>query len=129
MARLPNQNTTPGLPAKPQGLPKPVCTEWDRIIRDLTESNIRVAKAHGRLILQAAQIAVDIVDAQTTITLNKSPYYLNKNTGAIMLHPATRRLDTLRRDYIKVLSLLGLRSAVLGPAEASKSMEDILEEE
>jgi hypothetical protein len=129
LARLPKQNMTPGRPMKPPGLPKPVTAEWDRLVTELADSNITIAKAHGRLIEQAARIAVDITDATEVIKENKSPYYLNRNTGAWMLHPATRRLDSLRRDYVKVLSLLGLRSAVGdGLPDKGKSMEDILDE-
>ena len=126
---MPKQNMTPGRPAKPPGLPKPVTAEWDRLVSELADSNITIAKAHGRLIEQAARIAVDITEAGEVIRENKSPYYLNRNTGAWMLHPATRRLDSLRRDYVKVLSLLGLRSAVSdGLPDKVKSMEDILDE-
>jgi len=55
---------------------------------------------------------------------------LNRNSGAIMLHPAARRIDGLRRDYVKVLSLLGLRSAVAdgGGPEKGKSIEEELDE-
>lgn len=127
MARLPKQNMTPGIPAKPPGLPKPVAAEWDRLIADLTDSNITIAKAHGRLIAQAAQIAVDISEAMATVK-DKGAYYKNPNTGAILLHPAARRLDGLRRDYVKVLSLLGLRSAFANVAAGGDSLEDKLDE-
>ena len=128
MARLPNQNMTPGRPAKPPGLTKEAAQEWDRLLADLADSNISVSKAHGRLIAQAAMIAADLTDAAAA-SKKDGPYYLNRNTGAVMLHPATRRLDSLRRDYVKVLSLLGLRSAVAGPVPSDgKTIEDILDE-
>jgi phage terminase small subunit len=127
MARLHKQNMTPGRPGKPPGLSKEAGVEWDRLITDLEESNIQIAKAHGRLIVQAAQIAADLTEAAAA-SKKDGPYYLNRNTGAVMLHPATRRLDSLRRDYVKVLSLLGLRSAVSAPPEKGKSIEDLLDE-
>lgn len=127
MARLPNQNMTPGRPAKPPGLSKAAGLEWDRLIVDLTASNIGVAKAHGRLIEQAALIAVDLAKAQAA-SEKDGPYYLNRNTGAVMLHPATRRLDSLRRDYVRVLSLLGLRSAVAGAEKTGQSLEEMMDE-
>jgi hypothetical protein len=129
MARMPKQNMTPGRPAKPPGMSKAVQAEWDRLVTDIVESNIQIAKAHGRLIELAARIAVDIEDAATALTENKGPYYLNRNTGAIMLHPAARRVDGLRRDYVKVLSLLGLRSAVAGSVPEGKTMDDFLDGE
>jgi hypothetical protein len=127
MARMPKQNMTPGLPAKPPGMTKPVIAEWDRLVTDILESNIQIAKAHGRLIDLAARIAVDITAAEAALTENTGPYYLNKNTGAIMLHPAARRVDGLRRDYVKVLSLLGLRSAVSAGVPEGKTMDDVLD--
>ena len=119
---------TPGRPAKPPDMSKVAAREWDRLLKELTESGIRVAKAHGRLIETAANVLVDMEDAKDTLSKNKGAYYLNRNTGAIMLHPAARRLDSLRRDYVKVLSLLGLRSAVAGQDDSGKTLEDILDE-
>ena len=129
MARLHNQNMTPGQPAKPPDMTKAAAREWTRLLRELTDSGIRVAKAHGRLIETAANIVADMEEAADTLTKNKGAYYLNRNTGAIMIHPAARRIDGLRRDYVKVLSLLGLRSAVGdGLPDKGKSMDDILDE-
>jgi hypothetical protein len=54
MARLPNQNTKPGRPAKPPGMSKPASSEWDRLLTELDDSNISISVAHGRLIEQAA---------------------------------------------------------------------------
>jgi phage terminase small subunit len=128
MARLPNQNMTPGLPAKPADLSKAAAREWDRLLRELVDSGIRVAKAHGRLLEQACNVRADLLEAAAVVK-EKGAYYKNPNTGAILLHPAARRLDGLRRDYVKVLSLLGLRSAVAdGGTEKGKSLEAELDE-
>lgn len=127
MARLRMQAITPGQPAKPPGMTKAAAHEWDRLIEGLAVSNITIAKAHGWLVEQAALIAVDIAEAAEHVKTN-GPYYLNRSTGAQMLHPAARRLDSLRRDYVKVLSLLGLRSAVGGAPDLGKSLDDILDE-
>jgi len=126
MARLPNQNMTPGLPAKPPGLSKVASREWDRLVKELLESNIRVAKAHGRLIEQAANIIEDLEDAADTVA-TEGAYFDNPKTGSKQLHPAARRVDSLRRDYVKVLSLLGLRSAVASHTEPGETIEDILD--
>jgi phage terminase small subunit len=125
MARLPNQNMTPGTPVKPSGLSKAAAAEWDRLVRELLDSGIRIAKAHGRLIEQAATIVADMTDARETVEI-EGAYVSNEKTGVMQLHPAARRLDALRRDYVKVLSLLGLRSAV--GEQAGKTLEDILDE-
>lgn len=118
---------TPGLPAKPPGLSKVAAREWDRLIKELLESNIHVAKAHGRLIEQAANIIEDLEDAADTVK-TEGAYFDNPKTGSKQLHPAARRVDSLRRDYVKVLSLLGLRSAVASHTEPGKTIEDILDE-
>ena len=128
MARLRAQNMTPGLPAKPPGMSPAAVREWDRLLADLADSNIVIAKAHGRLIAEAALISVDMAEAVTALKGKDGTYYLNKNTGALMIHPAARRLDSLRRDYVRVLSLIGLRSAAPGQAESGPSLEDTLDE-
>ena len=127
MARLPNQNMTPGLPTKAPGLSKAAAREWDHLVQELIESGIKISKAHGRLIETAANILVDLSDAIETVN-TEGAYFENPKTGAMQLHPAARRVDSLRRDYVKVLSLLGLRSAVAGHTDAGKSLEDILDE-
>lgn len=129
MARLHNQNMTPGRPAKPPGMTKEAAAEWDRLVTELADSGVRVSKAHGRLIEQAAEIAADMIDAKETVKI-EGAYVANDKTGVMQLHPAARRLDSLRRDYVKVLSLLGLRSAVGGPAkQPGKTLDEILDGE
>jgi hypothetical protein len=54
-------------------------------------------------------------------------YQVNAKTGAITEHPAGKKLDALRRDYIKVLLMLGLRTAVATPDTKNESaLEDFL---
>jgi P27 family predicted phage terminase small subunit len=113
MARLPNQKMKSGKPDKPAYLSDKAAAEWDRIMDELIDSGIQVSRAHRSLVEVAATTAVDMADARETIEL-EGAYIENEKTGASQSHPAARRLDTLRRDYIKVLSLLGLRSAVGG---------------
>ena len=126
MTRLPNQSMTPGRPAKPPGLSKVASREWDRLIQDLQESGIQIAKAHGRLIEMASSVLADLEDALDTVN-TEGAYFENQKTGVIQLHPAARRVDSLRRDYVKVLSLLGLRSATAdGAPDKGKSLDDFL---
>lgn len=126
MARLPNQNMKPGRPAKPPGLSKIAAREWDRLLRVLEESGIGIAKAHGELLEQAATIAADVADARETVKI-EGAYVANEKTGVMQIHPAARRIDALRRDYVKVLSLLGLRSAVGASKDQGESLEDMLD--
>lgn len=116
---------TPGMPSKPTNLSERAAKEWDRIVGELTDSNIIVAKAHRALIAQAATIAADIADAWETVQ-TEGPYFENQKTGALQMHPAARRLDSLRRDYIKVLSLIGLRTPVQREGKGTESLEDLL---
>jgi hypothetical protein len=42
-------------------------------------------------------------------------------------HPAVKRMDALRRDYLKALASLGLRAAVSGEKpNQEETLEDIL---
>jgi len=67
-----------------------------------------------------------MVDAEETIEI-EGAYPVNEKTGDRQLHPAARRLDHLRRDYVAVLSRLGLRpGSKVEPA--GKAMGDILDE-
>jgi P27 family predicted phage terminase small subunit len=117
---------TPGTPDKPTNLSKRAAQEWDRIVAELAASNIQVAKAHRSLISHAATISADIADAWETIE-SEGAYFENAKTGALQSHPAARRLDNLRRDYIKVMSLLGLRTATQGGG-GSKTLEETLDD-
>lgn len=126
MARLTNQNMKPGLPVKPKRLRDVASGEWDRLIARLTESDIKISTAHGFLIEQAATIVEDMMECRKAVA-DDGTYLVNEKTGVTQIHPAARRLDGLRRDYVKVLSLLGLRSAVGGGGQEGQSMDDILD--
>lgn len=56
--------------------------------------------------------------------MQRAGAYVQSKAG-LVAHPASKRLDALRRDYIKVLTMLGLRTAVAVPEE---SHEETLEE-
>lgn len=63
-------------------------------------------------------------DARTRI--DKDGAYIEGKAG-LVAHPATKRLDALRRDYIKVLAMLGQRAAVAGEQDdAPGSLADTL---
>jgi len=124
MARLPDQHMKAGTPDKPASLSTRAATEWDRLVAELADAGIQVSKAHRTLISIAATIAADIADAWESVK-TQGAYVTNAKTGALQAHPAAKRLDALRRDYIKVMSLIGLRSAVAGDSSGG-SLEDIL---
>jgi phage terminase small subunit len=117
-----DKNLAPGQPAKPNNLSTRASLEWDRIVGELAASNIRVTPAHRTALSMAATISADIADAWAAIEVDGA--YIATKAG-LAAHPATKRLDALRRDYIKVLSMLGLRTAVAAPDE---SHEDTLDE-
>jgi phage terminase small subunit len=115
----------PGQPAKPNNLSERASEAWDRIARELTESNIRLTSAHRTVLSMASTLAADIEDAWEAIKVD-GPYIAGK--AGLVAHPATKRLDALRRDYIKVLAMLGLRTAV--PAkddDKEETLDELLE--
>jgi len=115
----------PGKPAKSGNLSGPAAKEWDRLTGEMEASNIQVSAAHRTPLTLAATIAADIADCWQTVQ-KEGTYYTNPKTGAIMAHPASKRLDALRRDYIKVLTLLGLRSLPAAEEEETQSLEELL---
>jgi phage terminase small subunit len=73
----------------------------------------------------ASTLSADIADAWETVK-EKGAYITNKKTGAVQEHPASKKLDALRRDLIKVLVTLGTRAAAAPPPDNSPTLEDIL---
>jgi phage terminase small subunit len=119
-----DKNLAPGQPAKPANLSERAGLEWDRIVKELNASNIRVTPAHRETLLLAATIAADMADAWAAI--ERDGAYI-QTKGGLAAHPASKRLDALRRDYIKVLSMLGLRTAVAVPDDSKEeTLTDIL---
>lgn len=126
MARTPKKekHLAPGQPAKPTNLSERAALEWDRIMGELAASNIRVTPAHRTALSLASTIAADIADCWRAIQ-EDGAYVATKN--GLTAHPASKRLDALRRDYIKVLTMLGIRSAVAEPTpETGETVEDVL---
>ena len=82
--------------------------------------------AHRAPLTLAATIAADIKSDWAVIQA-EGPYLTSRKTGAVQAHPAVKRMDALRRDYIKVLGLLGLRAAVSGEKPgATDDLDEIL---
>src|SRR5580704_17113072 len=94
-------NLQPGKPVKPAHLSARAAKEWNRIVGELQASGIQVTIAHRAPLSLAATITADIADAWETVQ-EDGAYQVTK-TGAIQEHPASKKLDALRRDLIKVL--------------------------
>jgi phage terminase small subunit len=126
MARPRKQSTAPkaGLPVKPAGLSALAGIEWDRLISEIERSGIQVTPAHRGLITAAATIAADI--KTDWAELEREGQYHNSPKGGIMAHPALKRMDALRRDYIKVMSAIGLRPGVNSEPDKGTSLADVL---
>jgi phage terminase small subunit len=119
-------NLLPGKPLKPANLSARASKEWDRLTGELEASQIQVTAAHRAPLSMAATISADIQDAWETVQ-EDGAYIVNAKTGAVVAHPASKRLDALRRDYVKVLAMLGLRTAVAGKdPEKEETLEDML---
>lgn len=119
----PRPELTAGQPVKPPGLSALASIEWDRLIGELSEAGILITVAHRAPLTLASTIAADIKEAWAAV--QKDGEYIQAKAG-LVAHPATKRIDSLRRDYIKVLGMLGLRAAVSGDATAEQTLEDIL---
>jgi phage terminase small subunit len=118
-------NLKPGKPLKPSNLSDRAAAEWDRLVGELENAQIATSSAHRALISVAATLAADI--ATQWETLKKEGELLrNTKTGAVQSHPATKRLDALRRDYIKVLTALGTRATPAPPPDNGPTLEEIL---
>jgi phage terminase small subunit len=119
-------NLQPGTPLKPTNLSARAATEWDRLISELAASQIQVTAAHRSALSLASTISADIAAAWERVKVDGA-YFTNEKTGAISEHPASKKLDVLRRDYLKVLTMLGLRTAVAAPERSKEvSLEDFL---
>lgn len=116
----------PGLPSKPSHLSEQASKEWDRLVGEIQAAGIRVTVAHRAAITLAATIAADIkADWEE---LKKEGHYSHANNGTIVAHPAVKRMDALRRDYIKVLSVIGLRPGQAEEKGEGESLEEMLSE-
>ena len=107
----PRPELTPGAPTKPANLSARASQEWNRLSGELESAGIMVTEAHRGPLAYAATIAADI--AQAWAAIEKDGAYIQSKTG-LVAHPAVKRLDALRRDYLKYLGMLGLRAAVSG---------------
>ncbi len=121
----PGHDLIAGEPVKPQHLSPRASAEWDRLLQELRDSGLLIAAAHRSPLAMAATISADIATAWAVIQTDGEYYTTEK--GGIQAHPAARRLGALRRDYVKVLGMLGLRAAVSGDQKAGEtSLEDVL---
>ena len=117
-------NLQPGKPVKSANLSARAAIEWDRLTSELENAHIQVATSHRALLSLAATIAADIADAESG--QREGAYITNKKTGVVQVHPASKTLNELRRDYIKVLTALGTRATAAPPPDNRPSLEDIL---
>jgi phage terminase small subunit len=116
-------NLQPGKPLKPDNMSDRAAKEWDRLIGELETAHIQVSTAHRPLLSLAATIAADIGKAWETVK-EEGEYITNRKT--VQSHPASKRLDALRRDYVKILTALGTRATAAPPPDNRPSLEDIL---
>jgi phage terminase small subunit len=118
-------NLKPGTPLKPANLSARAAVEWDRLISELGSAQIQVSTAHRAMLSLAATIAADIAGAWEVVKA-EGAYITNKKTGVVQVHPASKTLNELRRDYIKVLTALGTRATPAPPPDEGRTLEDIL---
>lgn len=126
MARPKNANAqvTPGLPTKPSGLSESASLEWDRLVQELQAAGIKITPAHRAAITLAATTAADIKSDWLAIQ-QAGPYSFSPSRG-IVAHPAVKRMDALRRDYLKALSVIGLRPGEPSGETGERTLADAL---
>jgi phage terminase small subunit len=119
-----DKDLAPGQPEKPKHLSERASAEWDRLASELVASNIRLTPAHRSTLTHAATLAADIAEAYERVKVDGC--YIVTKAGLVQ-HPASKRLDALRRDQIKVLTMLGLRTAVpTASTDKGPTLEDQL---
>jgi phage terminase small subunit len=118
-------NLKPGKPEKPVNLSPRAAVAWDRLVSQLEGAQIQLTTAHSSLLSIASTLSADIADAWETVKV-KGAYITNAKTGAVQEHPASKKLDALRRDLIKVLTCLSVRAVPAPPPNNGPSLEDIL---
>lgn len=118
-------NLRPGKPEKPVNLSARAAVAWDRLVCQLEVAQIQLTTAHSSLLSIASTLSADIADAWETVQ-KEGHYIRNLKTGATQEHPASKKLDTLRRDLIKVLTCLSVRAVPAPPPDNGPSLEDIL---
>jgi phage terminase small subunit len=115
----------PGKPEKPVNLSARAAVAWDRLVSQLEDAQIQLTTAHSSLLSIASTLSADIADAWEVVK-EKGAYVTNHKTGAVQEHPASKKLDALRRDLIKVLVTLGTRAVAAPPPDNGPSLEDYL---
>jgi phage terminase small subunit len=118
-------NLKAGKPLKPENLSKRAALEWDRLTSELENAQIKVTTAHRALLSLAATLAADIAKTWETVK-TEGEYLTNSKTGAVQSHPAAKRLDALRRDYLKALITLGTRATAAPPPDSGPTLEDLV---
>jgi P27 family predicted phage terminase small subunit len=119
-------NLKQGKPAKPAHLSQRASREWDRLTGELECARIHLSEAHRATLSLASTIAADIAASWKVIEA-EGLYWTNKRTGEPKEHPAAKRMDALRRDYLKALTMLGLRASVADPEQDTEpTLEDVL---
>jgi P27 family predicted phage terminase small subunit len=119
-------NLKAGNPTKPTNLSDGASREWDRLTGELERSRIHLSEGHRATLTLAATVAADIA-AMWKVIEKEGLYWTNKKTGEPKEHPAAKRMDALRRDYLKALTMLGLRASVAQPEEVkTETLEGIL---
>jgi phage terminase small subunit len=118
-------NLKPGKPEKPVNLSARAAIAWDRLVSQLEAAQIQLTTAHSSLLSIASTLSADIADAWEVVRV-KGAYITNPKTGAVQEHPASKKLDALRRDLIKVLVTLGTRAVAAPPPDNGPTLEDLL---
>lgn len=108
---------------KSKGLSETASMEWDRIVGEVKAAGVQLSPMHRAPLTLAATIAADI--RQGWERIKEDGAYIMTKAG-LQAHPASKRIDALRRDYVRVLALLGLRASVSSGTADKETLDDVL---
>ncbi len=105
-------NLRPGKPLRPENLSARAAIEWDRLVSELDTAQIRVSTRHFFYVpcCRSRPQLRRILPKRGKRSKPEGAYITNKKTGVVQVHPASKTLNELRHDYIKVLVTLGFAS-------------------
>jgi hypothetical protein len=120
-----DKNLVPGHPTIPVSLSPGAAAHWYRLAAEIGTAGILLSTAHGSALALAAGIADDLDTCRAVVLVDGA---FIKKGGALEQHPASKRIDALRRDYLKVLSMLGIRAAVASaPIDEDETLDEMLD--
>jgi P27 family predicted phage terminase small subunit len=116
-----------GVPVKPAGLSKDAARQWDRLVKEMQDSNVPLIPAYRAALVQASTIMADLATAWAHI--KEHGRYTVSKTGVEKISPAVEDTAKLNEKLSRCLWQLGLtpKSVKLTKAEPTEGSDDDLD--